>query len=89
MIACDNLDCKYEWFHWACVKVTKQPDDNEKWYCPECRKTMADKATGASTPKPLTMSAGSTAYAQLQMQQQLMLQNQGSAGGASRSNRRG
>jgi inhibitor of growth protein 3 len=38
MIACDNDDCPYEWFHWACVGMTKEPVG--KWYCPECRQKM-------------------------------------------------
>lgn len=40
MIACDNENCKFEWFHWACVKITKQPDERIPWYCPECRPLM-------------------------------------------------
>jgi inhibitor of growth protein 3 len=38
MIACDNDDCPYEWFHWACVGMTKEPVG--KWFCPECRQKM-------------------------------------------------
>ncbi|KAF7306572.1 Chromatin modification-related protein [Mycena indigotica] len=34
MIACDNDDCPYEWFHLSCVQLT-QPTP-EKWYCKEC-----------------------------------------------------
>ncbi|KAJ6479907.1 hypothetical protein C8R47DRAFT_1322555 [Mycena vitilis] len=34
MIACDNDQCKYEWFHISCVQLT-QPTP-EKWYCREC-----------------------------------------------------
>lgn len=48
MIACDNPNCKYEWFHWACVKVTKQPDDNQTWYCPECRPLMLGQSNKGS-----------------------------------------
>ena len=36
MVACDNDDCPYEWFHWQCVGVTKEPAG--AWYCEECRK---------------------------------------------------
>jgi inhibitor of growth protein 3 len=39
MVACDNDDCPYEWFHWDCVGVTKEPEG--VWYCPECRTRMA------------------------------------------------
>lgn len=84
MIACDNPDCRYEWFHWACVKVNKQPADNEKWYCPECR---SKNAQDAGTPRAIISSGGGSSYAQLQAQQQLLLQGQ--AGQAGRSNRRG
>ncbi len=35
MVACDNDDCPYEWFHWQCVGMTKEPIG--KWYCEECR----------------------------------------------------
>ncbi|KAJ7613854.1 hypothetical protein DFH06DRAFT_1241916 [Mycena polygramma] len=34
MIACDNDQCQYEWFHISCVQLT-QPTP-EKWYCREC-----------------------------------------------------
>lgn len=40
MIACDNPLCKYEWFHFRCVKITEQPVG--KWYCPLCRDYMAN-----------------------------------------------
>lgn len=35
MIACDNDNCKYQWFHFDCVKITTKPKG--KWYCPLCR----------------------------------------------------
>ncbi|KAG0639901.1 hypothetical protein HOY80DRAFT_885612 [Tuber brumale] len=34
MVACDDGDCPYEWFHWACVNLTKEPPG--KWFCPTC-----------------------------------------------------
>lgn len=40
MIGCDNEDCKYEWFHWACVGITSAPKDDEIWYCPDCSPKM-------------------------------------------------
>lgn len=40
MIGCDNDDCKYEWFHWACVGITSPPKDDEIWYCPDCLPKM-------------------------------------------------
>lgn len=35
MIACDNDDCEYEWFHWGCVGMTNEPAG--KWYCDACK----------------------------------------------------
>ncbi|KAJ7293750.1 hypothetical protein C8J57DRAFT_1444874, partial [Mycena rebaudengoi] len=43
MIACDNDNCPYEWFHLSCVQLT-QPTP-EKWYCREC----VDKGFAAET----------------------------------------
>lgn len=34
MVACDNPDCKIEWFHYGCVGLKEQPKG--KWYCPNC-----------------------------------------------------
>lgn len=36
MVACDNDECPFEWFHWSCVGVCAEPKG--KWFCPECRK---------------------------------------------------
>ncbi|CCH43027.1 Chromatin modification-related protein YNG2 [Wickerhamomyces ciferrii] len=36
MIACDNPKCKYEWFHYNCVGLTRAP--RGKWNCPPCKK---------------------------------------------------
>lgn len=36
MIACDNLKCEYEWFHYKCVGLTEEPTG--KWFCPDCLK---------------------------------------------------
>ncbi|GME87683.1 unnamed protein product [[Candida] boidinii] len=38
MVACDNSDCKYEWFHYDCVGLKEPPQGI--WYCPDCRKGM-------------------------------------------------
>ncbi|XP_030975244.1 PHD finger protein ING1 isoform X3 [Quercus lobata] len=34
MVACDNNDCKIEWFHFGCVGLKEQPKG--KWYCSDC-----------------------------------------------------
>jgi inhibitor of growth protein 3 len=34
MVACDNDNCPYEWFHWSCVGLKSEP--NGTWYCPVC-----------------------------------------------------
>ncbi|KAF8247029.1 hypothetical protein K440DRAFT_552339, partial [Wilcoxina mikolae CBS 423.85] len=34
MVACDDKDCPYEWFHWECVNLSETP--RGKWYCPAC-----------------------------------------------------
>lgn len=36
MVACDNEQCKYEWFHWGCVGLKSEPPDI--WICPVCTK---------------------------------------------------
>ncbi|CDK25499.1 unnamed protein product [Kuraishia capsulata CBS 1993] len=36
MIACDNIKCETEWFHYKCVGLTQAPKG--KWYCPSCAK---------------------------------------------------
>ncbi|KAH9639320.1 hypothetical protein HF086_012930 [Spodoptera exigua] len=38
MVACDNQDCPYEWFHYPCVGITAPPKG--KWYCPQCQGAM-------------------------------------------------
>ncbi|XP_045500209.1 inhibitor of growth protein 3 [Colias croceus] len=38
MVACDNHDCPYEWFHYPCVGITAPPKG--KWYCPQCHSNM-------------------------------------------------
>lgn len=46
MIGCDNSKCKYQWFHYKCLKIDSIPDDN--WYCMKCRAISFDY----SLPKP-------------------------------------
>ncbi|KAF4123333.1 inhibitor of growth protein 3 [Geosmithia morbida] len=41
MVACDNDDCPYEWFHWSCVSLKSEP--NGTWYCPVCAEKFGRK----------------------------------------------
>lgn len=34
MVACDNPNCKIEWFHYGCVGLKEQPKG--KWFCADC-----------------------------------------------------
>ena len=34
MVGCDNDECPYEWFHFECVNLVKEP--TESWFCSEC-----------------------------------------------------
>ncbi|ELQ74675.1 Chromatin remodeling protein, contains PHD Zn-finger [Trachipleistophora hominis] len=36
MIACDDPNCRIEWFHLSCIGISQPPAG--KWYCRECRK---------------------------------------------------
>ncbi|TDZ33687.1 Chromatin modification-related protein YNG2 [Colletotrichum spinosum] len=38
MVACDNEECPYEWFHWSCVGLKSEP--NGTWFCPVCTENM-------------------------------------------------
>ncbi|XP_071960075.1 uncharacterized protein [Antedon mediterranea] len=40
MIGCDNCD---DWYHWPCVKIVKEPPEDQDWYCPKCRKKKKKK----------------------------------------------
>lgn len=41
MIACDNADCKIQWFHWTCAGIESEPQG--EWLCRECRKMPREK----------------------------------------------
>ncbi|KAF1730238.1 Chromatin modification-related protein YNG2 [Beauveria bassiana] len=41
MVACDNDNCPYEWFHWSCVGLKSEP--NGTWYCPVCSEKLQKK----------------------------------------------
>jgi inhibitor of growth protein 3 len=54
MVACENEQCQYEWFHLQCLGLKKSPDDEELWWCPVCRelekckKEIRDKGLSAA-----------------------------------------
>ena len=41
MVACDNENCEFEWFHWGCVGVTREPIG--KWFCEDCKTKLGIK----------------------------------------------
>ena len=43
MIGCDGT-CE-AWYHWPCVGITKEPPDDEEWFCPNCAKKNKKKST--------------------------------------------
>ena len=46
MIACDSDTCKFEWFHFPCVGLTKKPEPNYngQWLCEDCLATAQKKS---------------------------------------------
>uniref|UniRef100_A0A6G1SL50 Inhibitor of growth protein n=1 Tax=Aceria tosichella TaxID=561515 RepID=A0A6G1SL50_9ACAR len=49
MIACDNVKCKIEWFHYECVGITTPPPG--EWYCDDCKglpRTVQEQAANTS-----------------------------------------
>ena len=45
MIGCDNDKCKLSWFHYSCVNILRTPNENTKWFCPDCIKTRTTNKT--------------------------------------------
>lgn len=41
MVACDNEECPFEWFHWTCVGLKSEPVGT--WICPVCTKAANNK----------------------------------------------
>ncbi|KAJ7651549.1 hypothetical protein DFH06DRAFT_1331507 [Mycena polygramma] len=44
MIACDDTNCQWEWFHIACIGLTTPPDG--RWFCDACRTKRNAKRAG-------------------------------------------
>jgi len=57
MIACDSPTCKYEWFHFPCVGLTKKPEANygTEWYCIECLELTKTKKTDVGIMKKVSL----------------------------------
>ncbi|KAM7309489.1 uncharacterized protein ISCGN_013120 [Ixodes scapularis] len=36
MVACDAEGCKFKWFHFTCLGLTRAPK-KKQWYCPDCK----------------------------------------------------
>lgn len=49
MVACDNENCKMQWFSFVCVGV--KTTSKGRWYCPDCRQLPEFRLTGKSRPK--------------------------------------
>ncbi|KAI0267653.1 hypothetical protein BC834DRAFT_968593 [Gloeopeniophorella convolvens] len=50
MVACDNADCAYQWFHLPCVNL--KPPLPEVWYCSDCiSKGVAGAIVDTSGPE--------------------------------------
>lgn len=49
MVACDNDDCPYQWFHWTCVGLKAEPKGD--WLCPHCSALPSDKIVKAKDEK--------------------------------------
>jgi inhibitor of growth protein 3 len=41
MVACDNADCKGQWFHWDCAGLTSEPLG--EWLCRDCLRLPRNK----------------------------------------------
>jgi inhibitor of growth protein 3 len=41
MVACDNADCKNQWFHWGCAGLDHEPVGD--WLCRDCAKLPKSK----------------------------------------------
>jgi inhibitor of growth protein 3 len=41
MVACDNAECKNQWFHWECAGLVAEPVGD--WLCRDCAKLPKSK----------------------------------------------
>ncbi|KAK7063893.1 chromatin modification-related protein [Favolaschia claudopus] len=45
MIACDDANCQWEWFHLACLGLTEPPSEGS-WFCDTCKSKRNSKRSG-------------------------------------------
>ena len=36
MVACDNQNCRLQWYHFHCVGLVDTPSADTPWFCPSC-----------------------------------------------------
>ena len=41
MVECASPDCRFKWFHFACVGLQEAPPSDCPWYCPECTQKLS------------------------------------------------
>ncbi|KAI0776184.1 hypothetical protein BD413DRAFT_262380 [Trametes elegans] len=54
MIACDNDNCRYQWFHLSCVNL--KPPLPEEWYCEDCSVKLGLAGPLTAAPSATTSS---------------------------------
>jgi hypothetical protein len=52
MIACDDDNCPRQWYHYACVNVTRKPRKGKTWYCPTCLPQHTESPNSGRKPRP-------------------------------------
>ena len=51
MIACDNRQCRREWFHYSCVGIVTPPKG--KWFCADCTQIIQQKLQVSTNKRTL------------------------------------
>lgn len=59
MIGCDNCD---NWFHWTCVGIKQEPDENEDWYCAPCQTILIDHPKSSESEDFSLKSTGTSQF---------------------------
>lgn len=58
MIACDNPNCRREWFHYPCVGIITPPKG--KWFCSECVAAQQQQSQQTQPQTPTTKRASTS-----------------------------